>query len=486
MDRRTGAYVSTEFDAGAALMTELAYLGIVEAARLMANRELSPVELCQSLLDRITRLNSKYHAFIEITSERAIAAAQEAEREFIAGRVRGPLQGVPFGLKDIIDLAGVATTCHSKIFAGHVVDTDAVVTTRLKAAGAVPIGKLSTHEFALGGPSFDLPWPPAVNPWGGAHFPGGSSSGSGVALASGMLPAALGSDTGGSVRNPASMCGIVGLKPTYGRVSRRGVFPLSYSLDHIGPMTRTVADNAALLQVLAGYDANDPGSVDLPVPDFSGGLEDGIKGLKVGHVRHFYDRDDHAHPEMVKAIDDAADVLRALGAEVRGIELPPLRDFITCNRIILGSEAYAIHRTLLQERPGDYGELGRQRILNGAAISAADYIDALRLRARLTRATEAAMEGFDCVLTASGMDPAPRLDDAEENARIYSRQCRQPFNVTGQPALAMPAGFSSGGLPLSIQLVGHAWEEAKIYRVAHAYEQATEWTKRRPAISESA
>ena len=260
-------------------MTELAYIGIVEAADLMARRKLSPVEFAEALFARIGKLDPTYHAFIEQTQQLAMEAARAAEVEFAAGRIKGSLQGIPFGLKDIIDLAGVRTTCHSKIFEDHVAETDAVVTARLKAAGAVPMGKLSTHEFAIGGPSFDLPWPPAVNPWGGAHFPGGSSSGSGVALASGMLPAALGTDTGGSVRNPASMCAIVGMKATYGRVSRRGVFPLSYSLDHIGPMTRTVRDNAALLQVLSGYDRDDPGSIDTAVPDFSAEIGRDIEGL---------------------------------------------------------------------------------------------------------------------------------------------------------------------------------------------------------------
>ena len=230
-------------------MTDLGYLGIVETAALFAARKLSPVELCDALLARIERLDPTYHAFIRTTPDVARIAARAAEAEFVAGRIKGPMQGIPFGLKDIIDLAGVATTCHSKLCADRIADADADVTARLKAAGGVAMGKLSTHEFALGGPSFDLPWPPAVNPWGGAHFPGGSSSGSGVALASGMLPAALGTDTGGSVRNPASMCAIVGMKATYGRVSRRGVFPLSYAMDHVGPMTRNVADNAALLQL---------------------------------------------------------------------------------------------------------------------------------------------------------------------------------------------------------------------------------------------
>lgn len=461
-------------------MTDLAFLGIVETAELFAARKLSPVELCEALLARIEQLDPTYHAFIRTTSDQALAAARAAEAEFLGGRITSPMQGIPFGLKDIIDLEGVATTCHSKLFIDRVAKTDADVTARLKAAGGVAMGKLSTHEFALGGPSYDLPWPPAVNPWGGAHFPGGSSSGSGVALASGMLPAALGTDTGGSVRNPASMCSIVGMKATYGRVSRRGVFPLSYAMDHVGPMTRNVADNAALLQVLAGYDPHDPGSADIAVPNFSAELGMGIEGLKIGHVRHFYDGDDQAHPEMAQAVDDAADTLRHLGADVREIKLPSLQDFTACNRIILGSEAYAIHRRWLQERPGDYGELTRQRILNGAGISAADYIDALRWRTRLIAATEAAMAGLDCVITASSLDPAARLDDPETLERSYPRQCRQPFNVTGQPAIAIPAGFSSDGLPLSVQLIGHAWQEARVYRVADAYEQAVNWTRHHP------
>jgi aspartyl-tRNA(Asn)/glutamyl-tRNA(Gln) amidotransferase subunit A len=461
-------------------MTELGYLGIAETGRLFAARKLSPVEYLHGLLARIERLDPSYHAFIRVLPETALAAARKAEAEIMAGRARGPLQGIPVGLKDIIDLAGVPTTCHSKIFIDHVALADAAVTERLQAAGAYILGKLATHEFAIGGPSFDLPWPPAVNPWGGAHFPGGSSSGSGVAVASGMLPAALGTDTGGSVRNPASMCGIVGTKPTYGRVSRRGVFPLAYSLDHVGPMTRTVADNALLLQALCGHDRDDPGSAAMQVPDFSAEIGRDIKGLRIGHVRHFYDGDDTAHPSQAKAVDVAADVLRRLGAEVTEVRLAPLGDYSACCRTIIAAEAFAIHRRFLAERPGDYGELSRQRILIGAGITAAHYIDALRLRGRLAARTSAAMTGLDALITASSLDPAPRLDDAEACARVYPRQARQPFNVTGQPAIAMPAGFTDDGLPLSIQIVGHAFDEAKVFRIAHAYEQATRWIDRRP------
>jgi aspartyl-tRNA(Asn)/glutamyl-tRNA(Gln) amidotransferase subunit A len=461
-------------------MSELAFLGLADAAQLIRARKLSPVEYTRALLERIERLDSRYHAFIRVTPELAIAAARRAEQEIAAGSLRGPLHGVPFGLKDIIDVAGQPTTGHSKVLGDNIATADAVVTARLKSAGGVLLGKLATHEFAIGGPSFDLPWPPAVNPWGGNHFPGGSSSGSGVALAAGMLPAALGTDTGGSVRNPASLCAITGMKPTYGRVSRRGVFPLAVSLDHVGPMTRSVRDNALLLQLLAGHDPEDPGSADVEVPDYAADLERGVKGLEIGLVRHFYAEDMQADPEQAQAIETAADVLRRLGASVREIRLAPLQEYATCSRIIIRCEAFAVHRRWLQQRPGDYGALARQRILDGATVSAADYIDALRLRGRLTRRTLEAFAGIDAALTVSGMDPPCPIDDAEACARMYPRQARQPFNVTGQPAIAIPAGFTASGLPLSLQLVGHPWQEATLYRIAHAYERATLWIDRRP------
>ena len=460
-------------------MSELAFLGLADAAQLIRARKLSPVEYTRALLERIGRLDSRYHAFIRVTPELAIAAARRAEQEIAAGSLRGPLHGVPFGLKDIIDVAGQPTTGHSKV-GDNIATADAVVTARLKSAGGVLLGKLATHEFAIGGPSFDLPWPPAVNPWGGNHFPGGSSSGSGVALAAGMLPAALGTDTGGSVRNPASLCAITGMKPTYGRVSRRGVFPLAVSLDHVGPMTRSVRDNALLLQLLAGHDSEDPGSADVEVPDYAADLERGVKGLEIGLIRHFYAEDMQADPEQAQAIETAADVLRRLGANVREIRLAPLQEYAVCSRIIIRCEAFAVHRRWLQQRPGDYGALARQRILDGATVSAADYIDALRLRGRLTRRTLEAFAGIDAALTVSGMDPPCPIDDAEACARMYPRQARQPFNVTGQPAIAIPAGFTASGLPLSLQLVGHPWQEATLYRIAHAYERATLWIDRRP------
>lgn len=461
-------------------MSDLHYLSLSEASELIRTKKLSPVDYVTALGQRAETFDGRFHAYLRRTPEIAIAIAKEAERDITAGRWRGPLHGIPFGLKDIIDYAGLPTTGHSKLLIDNIAGTDAHVTARLKAAGAIMMGKLATHEFAIGGPSFDLPWPPAVNPWGDNRFPGGSSSGSGVALASGMLPAALGTDTGGSVRNPASMCSITGMKPTYGLVSRHGVFPLSTSLDHVGPMTRTVRDNAMLLQVLAGHDVKDATSSRHPVPDYSADIEGGVKGLKIGLIRHFYESDEIADPEQAAAIEAAVTVLRTLGAEVIQIKLPHAQDFATCCRLILRAEAFAIHRRWLAERAGDYGDLARARLLDGATLSAADYIDAQRLRARLIRQTEEAFASIDVALTASSLDPPCRIDDPEACLRTYPRQMRQPFNVTGQPAIAIPAGFTKAGLPLSIQLIGHNFQEAMVYRVAAAYEDATGWVRHHP------
>jgi aspartyl-tRNA(Asn)/glutamyl-tRNA(Gln) amidotransferase subunit A len=461
-------------------MSDLAFLGLADAAELIRGKKLSPVDYVKALLARIDRFDKEYNAFIRPTPELALAAARAAEAEIAAGRWRGPFHGMPYALKDIIDVAGLPTTAHSKILADTVAAADAPVTARLTAAGGVLLGKLATHEFAIGGPSFDLPWPPARNPWNREYFPGGSSSGSGVGLAAGFFPAALGSDTGGSIRNPASQCGITGMKPTYGRVSRRGVVPLAFSLDHIGPMTRGVRDNALMLQAIAGHDPADPASADEPVPDFSAALGQGVKGLKIGVIRHFYTSDLEGHPEMIAAIDAAVALLAGQSAEVREITLPPLQDFSACGQVILAAEAYAVHEAWLKQRPQDYGARGRERLLAGAGLSAADYLQASRWRLKLRDAAAAAFRDIDVAITASSHDPACRIDDNEALAATYSRQARIPFNVTGQPALVIPAGFSKAGLPLSLQIVGHPFAEATVYRVAAAYEAATRWPDRHP------
>ena len=463
-------------------MTDFHYMTLAEAGALIRRGDLSPVDYAQALLERIEAIDGDLDAFLEVAKDQALADASQAEKEIAAGEWRGPMHGIPYGLKDIIDYAGLRTTAHSKILEDNVAGRDATVTAKLKEAGAVFLGKTSTHEFALGGPSFDLPWPPARNPWNRARHPGGSSSGSGAAVASGMLPAALGSDTGGSVRHPASMCGIVGMKPTYGRVSRVGVVPLSFSLDNLGPMTRTVEDNAILLGVIAGHDARDPASARADVPDFTGGLGQGVEGLRIGHVRHFYTTDMEAEPDMAAAIDDAAERFAALGAVVEEVELGPLSDYAGVNRVILTSEAYAVHEQWLKQRPGDYAHFTRERLLPGAFMRAADYIQALRHRERMKNAYAELMRDYDVLLTASSMQTACAIDDVEAIERTYARQARTPFNVVGGPALVVPAGFAQDGLPLSIQIAGRAFDEATVYRVGHALEQATEWRHRHPPV----
>ena len=463
-------------------MNDLAWLTVAQAADLLRTRKLSPVEYAKALIDRIERYDRSLNTFLRFTPELAMQDARNAEAEIMRGNWRGTFHGVPYGVKDIVDYAGLPTTAHSKILADNVASADATVVQKLRAAGGVFMGKLSTHEFAIGGPSFDLPWPPARNPGNRDHFCGGSSSGSGAATAAGFLPAAIGTDTGGSVRNPASMCGVVGMKATYGVVSRRGVIPLSYSLDHVGPLTRTVRDNALMLDVIAGHDAFDPGSANRAAGGYTAALAHGVKGLRIGVIRHFYTHDMQADAEMAAGIETAVQRLAELGAEIREITIAPLAEYAACNRTILTGEAFAIHENWMRERPQDYGALARERLMAGAFVRAADYVNATRLRRKLADAFHALFTDIDVALTASSMDPACRIDDRQAIDHTYSRQARAPFNVTGNPALAVPIGFSKSGLPLSMQIVGSAYGEALVYRVADAYEQATDWTARHPQL----
>jgi len=460
----------------------LHWLTAAEAAEAIRARRVSPVELTQALLDRIERLDPKLNVFIRLDGAAAMEAAKAAEAEIAAGRPRGPLHGVPVGVKDIIDVAGLPTTCHSKILMDNIAAADAVCVARLRGAGAIVLGKLSTHEFAIGGPSFDLPWPPARNPWNTSHHPGGSSSGSGSGIAAGLFPLALGSDTGGSVRNPASACGIVGLKPTYGLVSRRGVFPLSFTLDHVGPLTRTVHDNALMLDAIAGHDPLDPGSAAVPPGHYAAGLERSVRGLRIGFVRHFHETDLPADPEVAAGLENVAATLQRLGADIRDIRLPTLGEFGAVNRVILQSEAWAIHAPWLRERPGDYGQLARRRLLGGAFISAGDYVQASRRRLEMIAAVENALREVDVLLCASAMDPPSPIEDAAETERTYPRQARTPFNVTGHPALAMMAGLSSAGLPLSVQFVARYFAEGMLFQVARTWERAAGTNEKHPPI----
>ena len=456
---------------------------IAEASALIAARKLSPVELTQICLDRAAKLDPILHAFILQTPERALVEARAAEARVMAGRARGPLDGIPIAHKDIYCTAGLPTTAHSKLLQHHVPAEDARTVTMLAEAGTVMLGKLSTHEFAMGGPSFDLPWPPARNPWNPDHMPSGSSSGTGAGVAAGMFLGGTGSDTGGSIRGPAALCGIAGIKPTYGRCSRMGILPLSFTLDHAGPMAWTAQDCAMLLQAMAGHDPNDPASADRPVPNFSADLHQGAKGLRIGVVRNFHETDNPANPAVVKAIDDAVALYRAEGAEIRDVTLPSLEEYRSAGFIILIVEAFAVHEPWLRTRYNDYGELLRDRLALGGLMSSADYVQAVRRRRELCVQTAAAMADVDILLTTASPTEASKIEGLPKWSSMEKPGFTMPFNLTGLPAISICAGFGEGGLPVSIQLVGKAFQESTVFRAAHAYETATEWRKQRPALA---
>ena len=464
-------------------MTEaLHFLTIAEAARRLEAKTLSPVALVTALLDRIEALNPQLDAFVTLMGEQALEAAQRAEDEIVAGHYRGPLHGIPFGLKDIYNTAGTRTTGHSRTAIDHVPQADATTTARLLAAGGVLMGKLSTHEFAHGGPSFDLPWPPARNPWNREHFTGGSSSGSGAAVAAGFLFGATGSDTGGSIRNPAALCGIVGLKPTYGLVSRCGVIPNSYTFDHCGPMAWTVEDCAIMLGVIAGHDPGDPTSVDVAIPDYRAALTGDIRGLRIGVVRHFWEEDLPANAEVRAAMDASLDVLSGLGAVCEDVRLLPMQDYYDVKVVIAESELFSVHRKALCERPGDFGVDFLARALPACLFSGADYVAAQRRRRLQLEAMTPIYENHDVLVTAGPYGPAPRLDAHSTIGFWRKPSIVTPFNVTGGPALSLCNGFSESGLPLAMQIIGRPFDETTVLRVADAYEKATPWRQRRPEL----
>ncbi len=429
--------------------------------------------LARAALDRIARHDGAIHAFVHVDAEGALKAARAADADFAAGRDASPLQGIPYAVKDIYDVAGMATTCQSRVQAGHVAARDSAVVARLRAAGAVLLGKLDTFEFALGGPSTDLPFPVARNPWNSAHETGGSSSGSGAAIAAGYVPLSPGSCTTGSIRGPAAWCGAVGLKPTFGRVSRRGVYPLAPSLDHCGPLARSVRDAAVALQAMAGHDPADPGSAARPVPDFTHALEHGVAGMTIGMPRAFFAHDPALTDDTRAALARAEDVLRAAGAEVRDIALPDYRLFIACARVLMASESFAVHRANLRGRLGDYGTVAARRFAIGATVGAADYIDALDLKRRLTAAVHAAMAPCDMMLGCISLSAAPPV--ATSTRPVAWPLQASPWNVTGQPAISVPMGLGATGLPLAVQLIGPSWGECAILRAARVLERDGGW-----------
>src|SRR5580658_279962 len=459
------------------------FITIANASKQIAAKQLSPVELTKDRLAGAKKLDGTLHAFLLLTEDRALADASKAEARIMAGRPKGPLDGIPIAHKDIYNTAGIRTTGHSKLLEHNVPTKDAVTVTRLADSGTIMLGKLATHEFAMGGPSFDLPWPPARNPWNPAHFTSGSSSGTGAAVASGMILGGTGSDTGGSIRGPAALCGIAGIKPTYGLCSRAGVLPLSFTMDHTGPMAWTVEDCAILLQVMAGYDPSDPASANRPTPNFTSELGLGVKGLRIGVVRHFFETDHPVSPATKQGIDHALEVLEHLGAEIRDVTLSPLVDYHAAGSIILTSEAYAVHEPWLKERFNDYGELFRDRIALGGLIRASDYVQALRRRRLLCLELTNAMADLDILISASQTGEAPKIKEVPKWGNLENPSLTMPFNLTGFPAMSVCSGFGVGGLPVCVQLIAKPFAETTLFRVGHAYETATNWRARRPALA---
>ena len=457
---------------------DLFYAGIRELGQRFRRRELSPVEYTTDLLRRIERLDKTLNAFVTVTAERALADARAAETALARGDPR-PLLGIPVAYKDLYATRGIRTTAGSAVLADWIPTEDSTCVSRLQQAGMVMLGKLITHEFAFGIQFPGHRFPPARNPWNPDHIPGGSSSGSGAALAAGLTVGSLGSDTGGSIRGPASFCGIAGLKPTYGRVSRAGVVTLSWTLDHTGPMARTVEDCAYLLQALAGHDPADPASSRQPVGDYVSGLGQGIQGVRVGVPRAYFL--DGVSAEVTAAFDQALGTLRQLGATVRDVEIPSIHAAPAFMAILL-SEAFAYHERDLREHPERYGEVLREKMMAGGLITGPEYVQAQRLRAQLCADMARALESVDVLATPTTPGPAAPFSVVLDPNFPFPKSNMAPFNMTGVPALALPCGFSSAGLPLSLQIAGRPFDEATVLRAGHAYEQATEWHRRRPAV----
>ena len=462
-------------------MTDLHFLTIAQASALIRGRKLSPVELTRAFLERVKLLDAKLNSHLLLLEEQATEDAKAAETEIAAGRWKGPLHGIPIGLKDIYNTAGIRTTGHSALFRDHVPTEDAFTVGLLKQAGAIITSKLATWEFAIGGTSFDLPWPPARNPWDTALDPSGSSSGSAVAVAAGLCMGAMGSDTGGSIRGPAAWCGIAGHKPTYGLVSRRGILPLSFSLDHAGPMCWTSEDCALMLQVLARHDPRDATSAAVAVTDFTAGLGQTLSGLRVGVVRHFFEDDLVTDPETIVALAVSVAALRDMGAIVGDVKLAPFGTYADVGSLISRSESYAVHQHWLRTTPELYGAFGRHRLMAGAFIAAADYVNAQRARARLIAELAEVMQTVDLLIFPTARCPARPIGE-DSMASGFQPFFNRAFNVTGSPALSICNGFGESGLPLSLQIGGRPFEDALVLRVGHALERALGTRSRRPRL----
>jgi aspartyl-tRNA(Asn)/glutamyl-tRNA(Gln) amidotransferase subunit A len=464
----------------------MTHLTIEDLAGAIRQRKLSPVEAVEDCLGRIRRLDERLHAFITVDPEGALRSAKALEVEAAAGRWRGPLHGVPLAFKDLCHLRGLPTSCGTRTKEYFVTPHDCTAASRLVAAGAVTLGKLNMTELAMGPFGDNAHHGHVQNPWHEGHVSGGSSSGSGAAVAAGLCLGALGSDTGGSIRLPAACCGVVGLKPTYGRVSRAGVMPLSWSNDHVGPLSRTVRDAALLLGIIAGRDPHDATSSRRPVPDYLAGIDEGIAGLRVAVPANFFLQG--LDPAMESGVREALRTLEGRGARVEEIRVPDPQTMNDVCNVISRCESAAVHARLYRERPEEIQPVVRARLALGFRIPAHDYLQALRLRARLTR--EFLREVFaevDVLAAPVIPEPAPALSHAIEGApdELALRQARfarltRPFNGLGLPALSVPCGVSKTGLPLAFQIVGRPFDEATVLRVGRAYEEAAGWRRRHP------
>jgi len=457
---------------------------IRELGELLRRKSLSPVELVDQHLERIEKLNPKLNAFITVTADVARAQARQAEQEIREGDWRGPLHGVPIGLKDIIDTAGTRTTAASALFKDRVPTEDAEVVSRLKKAGAVLIGKQNLHEFAYGGSNLISYYGETHNPWNLEHITGGSSGGSAAAVGAGLGYGAIGTDTAGSIREPASPCGVVGLKPTYGRVSAYGVIPLAPSFDHIGPIARTVSDAAVILQAIAGYDAKDKVSVDHPVDDYVGALNQKLEPLTIGIPRKFFFAD--LHPEVASAIEHAIKVLAGFSREVRDLEFE-----VPTQRTLQGAESYTYHAENIKRSPDLYQPETLRRIKNGGSVEPAEVERRLKLLAKFRAEVGKIFAEVDVLVTPTVPIPPPTIaelkqnpDQLRERELILLRNTR-PFNVWGLPAISVPCGFTESGLPIGLQIAGPHWQETKVLQLAQAYEKATVWHKRQPSTSQN-
>ena len=460
-------------DAGEGLPRSLAALSLA-----FRERRLSPVEVVRVLLERIETASEDLGAFITVTGERALEEAERVEQEISAGRYRGPLHGAPLGLKDLIYTEGVRTTMGSAFFKDYVPDYSATVALKLEEAGAVLVGKTNTHEFAYGPTGDRSYFGPTRNPHDTRRISGGSSGGSGAAVAANLLYGALGSDTAGSIRIPSALCGVVGMKPTFGRVSKHGVFPLSWTLDHVGPLTRTVEDNALHLTVLAGHDPKDPYSANEPAEDFARDLGRGVSGGVVGVPSDFYF--DHVEEEVGERVREAIEVFVSMGAEVREVGIPNLWETLKAQRYTLAADAYAIHEERLKDAPEMFNEEGRERLLEGERLKAHRYASAQQRKLLAKGEFERALGAVDVLLAPTVPIAATLIDQREVDIGGYEEPVRSavtrltgPANFTGFPSLSVPCGFTSSGLPVGVQLIGRPFDEATLYRFGHAYEEAT-------------